>query len=1429
MVEASRAPPPTAPVASSASQGTAPGAAMTPNTLLAQLPPHIQQQLAGMTKERLQQIVSRMQLLRSHGHNEQSNPEFAALAQTLKTFQYLQQLRMQQLAPTQATKSSQSQSLPQNVSQASSFTQAQPLSTTPSVQPSAPDASVLTQDQIQGLRTQVSAYKHLARNQPMASQLQHQVSDLSASDTAAAASVANKVSDAAADSHAALVAAHGPDNLRKAVSEVAFDAGESSNVPQDDRSSRVYPYNAYLHPFTILAKPSMKGGDDLATLQQRLLVPSLLPAGIDAHLLLEERERFIQTRIQQRIRELESFPATIAQVPTYENASSDPSQPKHNNAKVKALIELKSLHLLERQKHMREKVISSMNLATSLGLDRSAFRRVRKQALRDARVTEQLERKQRTERERKVKQRHTDYLTMICNHGKDMLAAHGKSTDQAKKIGRMVLKFHADTEREEQKRIERLAKDRLNALKADDEEAYLKLIDTAKDTRITHLLQQTDAYLDSLAQAVRAQQDDDSHIDWTTTDGTEGAAVDETTFGASRQDDAGDDNGRVDYYSVAHRITEKITEQPSILVGGKLKDYQMKGLQWMVSLYNNRLNGILADEMGLGKTIQTISLITFLIENKKQNGPYLVIVPLSTLTNWANEFYKWAPSVTTLVYKGTPNVRKQLAGQLKMGSFQVLLTTYEYIIKEKSLLGKIKWTHMIIDEGHRMKNTQSKLAVTLTQSYSSRYRLLLTGTPLQNNLPELWALLNFVLPKIFNSVKSFDEWFNTPFVNTGTGDNSMQLSEEEALLIIKRLHKVLRPFLLRRLKKDVESELPDKVEKVITCRMSALQVKLYQQMKRHKVIVGDAGAGNGKGNKPMGIRGLQNAIMQLRKICNHPYAFEQVEATINPTKENGPDLYRVAGKFELLDRILPKLFASGHRVLIFFQMTAIMDIMEDFLRFRGIKYLRLDGSTKPDDRSVLLKLFNDPQSEYNVFILSTRAGGLGLNLQSADTVIIYDSDWNPHQDLQAQDRAHRIGQKVEVRILRLVTDKSVEKTILSRAQSKLEINGKVIQAGKFDNQATADERELLLRAMLEADHEEEEEDQGELNDEELNELLARSEEEVAIFQQVDRDRIADEETEWRALGNTGPVPERLIQESELPEIYQRDFDTEAIDVIEEEQPLTRRRNVVRYDDGLTEDQFLRALEDEEDLTEVAERKRERAEKRRLKQLGQDDGAEARSASPTSQNTGERKRKLEVNDADQTASQVDSGFGSTSDDTPKRRKMDSDAVRLKEAMLKCYFAVEQCEEPETGRLRSVLFMDIPKKNEYPDYHVLIARPVCLKQIKRRIETRAYKTLEACRNDFRTMFNNARTYNQEGSVVWIDAQEMEQVFDKSYSAVEAELSAIKADPASGEEESELGNTTMQDSDSVNTEPTTSDSHRQKTGMKIKLSIGGRRKRS
>ncbi|KAG9077950.1 hypothetical protein FRC06_008619, partial [Ceratobasidium sp. 370] len=222
-------------------------------------------------------------------------------------------------------------------------------------------------------------------------------------------------------------------------------------------------------------------------------------------------------------------------------------------------------------------------------------------------------------------------------------------------MGRAVLQFHVVVEKEEQKHIEHISKERLKALKADDEEAYLKLIDTAKDTRITHLLKQTDSYLDSLAQAVVAQQNDEIHQDAPVIPfETEEGPTSEATFGAARMDDPNEDKGKVDYYAVAHRISEKITVQPSMLVGGKLKEYQMKGSQWM----------------GLGKTIQTISLISFLVERKKLHGPYLVVVPLSTLTNWTLEFSKWAPSIATVVYKGSPAVRRQLQLNLRAQSFQ---------------------------------------------------------------------------------------------------------------------------------------------------------------------------------------------------------------------------------------------------------------------------------------------------------------------------------------------------------------------------------------------------------------------------------------------------------------------------------------------------------------------------------------------------------------------------------------------------------------------------------------------------------------------------------------------------------------------------------------------------------------------------------------
>ena len=400
------------------------------------------------------------------------------------------------------------------------------------------------------------------------------------------------------------------------------------------------------------------------------------------------------------------------------------------------------------------------------------------------------------------------------------------------------------------------------------------------------------------------------------------------------------------------------------------------------------------------------------------------------------------------------------------------------------------------------------------------------------------------------------------------------MTEEETLLVIRRLHKVLRPFLLRRLKKDVEKDLPDKVEKVVKCKMSALQSKLYQQMLRYnKLYTGDPE----NGAEPLTIKNANNQIMQLKKICNHPFVYEEVEHFINPSIETDDQIWRVAGKFELLDKVLPKFKATGHKVLMFFQMTQIMNIMEDFLRFRGLKYMRLDGGTKADDRTELLKLFNAPDSDYFCFLLSTRAGGLGLNLQTADTVIIFDTDWNPHQDLQAQDRAHRIGQKNEVRILRLITENSVEEMILERAHAKLEIDGKVIQAGKFDNKSTAEEQEAMLRALIEKEdqrrqkgNEEEEED---LDDDELNQIIARNEKELDVFRRLDEERYV--------TTRDASYPARLFTEQELPEIYKKDpeelFKKDEV-VLEDYGRGARERKTLHYDDNLTEEQWLRKID-----------------------------------------------------------------------------------------------------------------------------------------------------------------------------------------------------------------------------------------------------------
>ncbi|XP_063901193.1 uncharacterized protein LOC135120796 [Zophobas morio] len=619
------------------------------------------------------------------------------------------------------------------------------------------------------------------------------------------------------------------------------------------------------------------------------------------------------------------------------------------------------------------------------------------------------------------------------------------------------------------------------------------------------------------------------------------------------------------YYFIAHALGEVIDKQPSMLTGGRLKPYQMQGLEWLVSIFNNNLNGVLADEMGLGKTIQSIALICYLVEHKKFNYPFLILVPLSTLTNWSLEFQKWSPTLRILRYKGNKSERIKLREKLKEGNFDVCLTTYEMCInkEDKSTLSKVPFRYLIIDEGHRLKNADSKLATTLKNDYKIHHRLLLTGTPLQNNLPELWGLMNFLLPDIFKSCDTFEDWFNRPFQSLG---EKTELSKEETMLVIRGLHKVLRPFILRRMKSEVLLQLPQKTTHILKIQMSPLQKQIYSQIKQRILVTGSAFKAK--------ARFLNNTMVQLRKVCNHPFLFEEVESHVNPSKQTNDFIYKVSAKFELLDRIFAKMRATGHRVLLFSQMTSLLTLLEDFMFYRGYKYIRLDGQTTSQERGDLLDIFNRENSDYLVFILSTRAGGLGLNLQAADTVIIFDCDWNPHQDMQAEDRAHRIGQKREVRVLKFVTTNSIEEYILDTATRKLNMDAKVIQAGRFDQKTSADERRKMLEIMLK-----EEEEQEDLKDnsahslEEVNEMLARTEEEMKIFEEIDRKLIMEA---------GGSFENRLILPSEIPKIYEDTFlsflQAQEMEVVSENLGRGRREKALHYNNNyFAEADFDRAI------------------------------------------------------------------------------------------------------------------------------------------------------------------------------------------------------------------------------------------------------------
>ncbi|XP_042214025.1 chromatin-remodeling complex ATPase chain Iswi-like isoform X2 [Homarus americanus] len=521
------------------------------------------------------------------------------------------------------------------------------------------------------------------------------------------------------------------------------------------------------------------------------------------------------------------------------------------------------------------------------------------------------------------------------------------------------------------------------------------------------------------------------------------------------------------------KIITRFEESPSYIINGEMRDYQIRGLNWMIDLYENGINGILADEMGLGKTLQTISLLGYMKHFRNIPGPHMVIVPKSTLRNWENEFKRWCPSLRAVCLIGDQETRSTFIREVMMpGEWDVCITSYEMCIREKSVFKKFNWRYMVIDEAHRIKNEKSKLS-EIVREFRTTNRLLLTGTPLQNNLHELWSLLNFLLPEVFSSSEDFDSWFNT---NNCLGDSSL----------VERLHAVLRPFLLRRLKSDVEKRLLPKKETKVYIQLSKMQRDWYT-----KILMKDIDIVNGAGRTEK-MR-LQNILMQLRKCCNHPYLFDGAEP--GPPYTTDYHLVENAGKMVVLDKLLPKLKEMGSRVLLFSQMTRMLDILEDYCVWRKHLYCRIDGQTAHEDRQRQIDEFNMPESEKFLFMLSTRAGGLGINLATADIVILFDSDWNPQMDLQAMDRAHRIGQKKQVKVFRFIQENSMEEKLVERAEVKLRLDKMVIQQGRLmDNKSNALAKDEMLAMIRHGANEVFKGKDDEFTDEDIDAIIGRGEE-----------------------------------------------------------------------------------------------------------------------------------------------------------------------------------------------------------------------------------------------------------------------------------------------------------------------------------------------
>ncbi|EGD74893.1 hypothetical protein PTSG_07121 [Salpingoeca rosetta] len=712
----------------------------------------------------------------------------------------------------------------------------------------------------------------------------------------------------------------------------------------------------------------------------------------------------------------------------------------------------------------------------------------------------------------------------------------------------------------EEERLQAAAKEEQQQLQQQAKEEYESLVEHQRYMRLSHLLERSSLYTQFLYQRMQSQKEAEQKRQGKkkgkkqvqATDQSKGSSPKATTRtkATSAQSRAHHKTKRDGSYRLADYVDEKDVqskaaehasqtedepvqptnqtknvhnfEQPTLVTGGQLRDYQLAGVDWLRALYENGLNGILADEMGLGKTVQSIALFAHLYGHKV-SGPYLVVAPLSTLPNWIKEFHRWTPDIPVILYHGTPEERAAkrpgiMSKKNTLKGFSTVVTSYEMVMRDRKYLQQIPWKYIVVDEGHRLKNLNCRLIREL-KTYQSANRLLLTGTPLQNNLSELWSLLNFLLPDIFDDLDAFQRWFDFSDVYSKDADARI-LAKEQENHIISKLHQILQPFLLRRLKTDVELSIPPKKEMILYAPLTKLQSEYYKALldkcdlkallEGRESPAATARSSTSSSPAPSEFGGsspekprrkaakrttsykelsdtkyfkqleeevererqqraskppsksapaqavaeinvsMQNILMQLRKCCNHPYLLKYPLT---------PQVCTACVLCVCVCVCVRQAHPLMHTSLLFACPA------QDYCWLRSFSACRLDGSVSFEDRKEEIRRFHE-DDECFVFLLSTRAGGLGLNLVGADTCIIYDSDWNPQVDLQAQDRCHRIGQSKTVLVFRLITANTVDQRILERAAGKRKLERLVIHKSRFKGRGK-EEQPLSKKDLLE--------------------------------------------------------------------------------------------------------------------------------------------------------------------------------------------------------------------------------------------------------------------------------------------------------------------------------------------------------------------------